>query len=55
MQEDVYFAMQLQERGHTIWPDRDQVLDHLAYAVISAKRDKNGVYRPELNSLAWMG
>ena len=56
MQEDIFFAIELQRLGHTIWLDQDIVLDHLAYCTVTAKRDeKTGLYRPELNSLTWLG
>jgi hypothetical protein len=35
---------------HTIWIDRDIVLDHIFYCAFSAKRDDGGVYHPVMKS-----
>jgi hypothetical protein len=41
------------ERGRTIWIDRDLVLDHIHYCVFRAKRDEYGVYHPSIGSGAY--
>ena len=44
--EDWHFCREIQNIGYTIWIDRDQVLDHITYGVVQARRAANGVYRP---------
>ena len=47
LQEDMTFCRELQQRGHTIWVDCDQVLDHFYVLGISARKH-DGEYTPAL-------
>ena len=47
LQEDMTFCQELQQRGHTIWIDRDQVIEHYFGVGMSAKKF-DGKYIPAL-------
>ena len=49
LQEDMTFCAELQRRGHTIWVDRDNLLDHYFTVGVTAKK-VDGAYVPGLIS-----
>lgn len=49
LQEDMYFCRELQRRGHTIYVDCDQILDHHFIMGISARK-VNGEWVPTLDN-----
>src|SRR5262249_49216207 len=50
MQEDFHFCLELQSRGHTVWIDREIVLPHHFLSSVTARRGKDGRYRPEMGA-----
>jgi hypothetical protein len=51
LQDDFWFNLELQRRGHTIWIDRDVVVPHVSHFGVTARRDEHGVYKPSIKSL----
>lgn len=49
MQEDMYFCHELQQRGYTVWVDRDIIFDHWFIMGVTARRH-HGQWVPALKT-----
>jgi hypothetical protein len=49
--EDIYFCKELQDRGYTVWVDRDTIFEHCAtYSITCTRRKDTGDWMPTLRS-----